>query len=62
MTETHYRRDPISILGLSLTWHFPPWWGKDLHRYHKPWLSYTLYLGLGRLRLVVRVHLPWRKP
>lgn len=61
MSEATHYRDPISLLGLSLTYHFHPWTGVDAHRYHKPWLSYTIYLGLGRLRLVLRVHLPWRK-
>ena len=62
MTNTHYRRDPVSLLGFSASRTFEPWWGVDAQCYRTPWLQYTFWLGLGRLRLVLRVHLPWVKP
>lgn len=62
MSETWGARDPVSLFQLHLALVSDRWWFVHARRYRNPWLSYTLILGLGPLSLVLRVHLPWRKP
>lgn len=62
MTQTHYRPEPTSLVQAHAFWCWNSLWLVDWNRYRIPWLQYTLWVCLWRLRLVLRVHLPWRKP
>ncbi len=62
MTQTCDSTDPVSLLGFSIWWSANSHWDAFAEQSGSPWYQYALWVSLGRLRLVLRVHLPWRKP